>query len=117
VNTQGSPIESPFGLRREDEGDVAVIVVAGDVDVATAPELRAALRSLPPGSQVVVDLCETRFMDSSGLAVLLAEHVDSDRDLRVACEPSGPIRRLFDLSMTGDRLPVHASRAEALAAF
>ena len=108
-------IEPPFRVRREDEADVAVVVVEGDVDLATAPELRRELESIPADSKVVVDLCETRFMDSTGLRVLLAAHFALHGGIRVACKPAGPISRLFDVTFAGQQLRMYESRAEALA--
>lgn len=51
-----------------------VIHVAGDVDLETADGLRAALKAAPPqqpGHELVVDLAEVPFLDSSGVQVLL----------------------------------------------
>jgi anti-sigma B factor antagonist len=108
-------LEPPFGLHREDEGDVPVLVVQGEVDVATAPQLREALESLQGAS--VVDLCETAFMDSTGLQVLLAAGRASDGRLHIACLPAGPVRRLFEVTAARALLPIHSSRDAALAAF
>jgi anti-anti-sigma factor len=114
VSVSEFQIEPPFRLRREDEADAVVLVVEGDVDVATAPELGKELESIPAESNVVVDLCETRFIDSTGLRVLLAAHSTLSRGIRVACKPAGPIRRLFDVSCAGVHLRVYASRTDAL---
>jgi anti-sigma B factor antagonist len=70
--TPATAFEPPFNLRREDVGDVAVFAVEGDVDLVTAPAVQKELDSIAPGTSVVIDLCETPFMDSSGLRVLLA---------------------------------------------
>ena len=102
-------------MRREDEGDVAVLVVQGEVDMATAPELEKELESIPARSNVVVDLCETQFMDSTGLRVLLAAHGALDRGVRIACKPGGPIGRLFDVMLAGRHVRIYDSRADALA--
>src|SRR6188768_2014668 len=53
------------------EGDGRVVVV-GEVDMATAPQLTGAIESLiSTGAQrVVVDAAGVTFMDSSGLAAL-----------------------------------------------
>jgi anti-sigma B factor antagonist len=59
------------------DGDV-VLTARGDIDVATAPQLHAALataRSRPGGSaggRVVVDLSQVTFLGAAGLRVLLA---------------------------------------------
>jgi anti-sigma B factor antagonist len=108
-------MEAPFCVRREDESEVAVLVVEGDVDIATAPELRRELESIGAGVNVVVDLCETRFMDSTGLGVLFAAHGAMNGGLRVACKPGGPIGRLFDVSFAGEHLRSYKSRVAALA--
>ena len=60
-----------------------------DVDLATAPELEKELDFISAErSVVVVDLCETRFMDSTGARVLLAVHSALSRGIRVACKPA-----------------------------
>jgi len=46
------------------------VVVAGDVDLATAPKLQAALVAVD--GDVIVDLSEVSFLDSSGLSALIA---------------------------------------------
>jgi anti-sigma B factor antagonist len=52
---------------------VHVVAVAGEVDIFTAPELKRAIASAIDGGAraVVVDLTETRFLDSTALGVLI----------------------------------------------
>ena len=50
------------------------VVVSGDVDAHTCPDLAAALEPLPGSGDVRVDLAGVGFMDSSGLRVLIAAH-------------------------------------------
>jgi anti-anti-sigma factor len=57
-------------LRLESNGHGRVVHVAGEIDLATAPELQACLQALD--GVVVVDLPEVAFLDSSGIAVLVA---------------------------------------------
>jgi anti-anti-sigma factor len=54
-------------------GDGAVeVVVAGEVDLSTAPQLQSALEALDQGwRRVVLDLADVTFMDSSGIAVIV----------------------------------------------
>lgn len=97
-----------------------VIVVAGEIDICSAPIVHACLRqaadtrdlSADGGHDLVVDLSAVTFMDASGLSVLLrADHRArrTGRRLRVAA-PTPQITRLlqvtqldsyFDLYLTG----------------
>ena len=43
-----------------------VVGVAGEIDVATAPELERALADAGAEKRVVLDLSECQFIDSSG---------------------------------------------------
>ena len=60
-----------FELEERRVEGVPTLQVRGDVDSASASELRATLRALPDGEAVVVDLRHVPFMDSSGLGALV----------------------------------------------
>jgi anti-anti-sigma factor len=64
----------PFALRSEVTGDVARVVVTGDVDTATAPALRSGLiAAVDSGAAAVIaDLSGVVFFASSGINALLA---------------------------------------------
>ncbi len=58
-----------------DVSDDGVIMVAGELDVETAPILEEALMETErPGSTLVVDLSGLQFVDSSGLDLLVRQH-------------------------------------------
>jgi anti-sigma B factor antagonist len=58
-----------------------LILVHGELDIATAPRLAGLLTRLRERRHpVVLDLSEVAFMDSSGLNVLLDAHAHSRRD-------------------------------------
>jgi anti-sigma B factor antagonist len=96
--------------------------VTGDIDLATATEMRQRLDSvIVAGSgDVDLDLSEVTFLDSRGLVALL--HVrqaldDRHQRLRVR-NPSEPVLRVFELSglldvMTDGRQPPGDSRPAA----
>jgi anti-anti-sigma factor len=68
------PLPDAFSVRTEQHGDAAVVVPTGELDLATAPALEAALRRAfhaAAGGRVVLDLRELEFIDSSGLRTLL----------------------------------------------
>lgn len=77
----------------------AVLPLAGDVDLASAPALRLRLNELSeePPAFIVLDTSELDFIDSTGLGVLvgaLRRIRTSGGDLRIAAAPS-PIARVF----------------------
>ena len=76
-----------FSLSVSTEGDRSVIRVAGELDLATAPKLRAAVLDLLREQviHVEVDLAELGFIDSSGLSVLVGA-------LKRLREPGGDLR-------------------------
>jgi anti-sigma B factor antagonist len=57
-------------LRVEENGHGSVLHIKGEIDLATAPQLRARLQTL--GGTVVVDLSDVAFLDSTGIGVLVA---------------------------------------------
>ena len=67
------PIPEAFTVRNELRGGASVVIPTGELDLATAPALEAALgRAFEEGSgRVVLDLRELEFIDSSGLRTLL----------------------------------------------
>jgi len=70
----------PFAVGSRQADGVTVVDVGGEVDVETAPRMRAALAAaVDAGLPVVVDLGEVTFMDSFGFGVLAAAHQQGAR--------------------------------------
>jgi anti-sigma B factor antagonist len=70
----------PFAVRSRQAGGVTVVEVGGEIDVETAPRMRAALAAaVDAGLPVVVDLGAVTFMDSFGFGVLAAAHQQGAR--------------------------------------
>lgn len=86
----------------------STVVVDGEVDAHTCPELTAALDPLPGSGPVEVDLSGVGFMDSSGLRALIAAHqaaAEAGRRL-VISNPSAAVRRLIEISGLSEHLNV-----------
>jgi anti-anti-sigma factor len=101
---------------RERDGTTLVLVRArGEVDLSTADDLAATLRSRPcaDSDAVVLDLSEVPFMDSSGLKVLLI-HADGNGSMSLILRPGSPVRRLLEMAEVSERLQVFATEDEAL---
>jgi anti-anti-sigma factor len=88
--------------------DGSTVIVDGEVDAHTCPELTSALDPLPGSGNVHVDLSAVGFMDSSGLRALIAAHrtaAEADRQL-VIVNPSNAVLRLIEISGLRDHLHV-----------
>lgn len=92
-----------FSVVVRDAHDATVVSVAGELDVATAPELSRALASLE--GNVTVDLSSATFADPSGLRVLLDARAGNCR-VRVLRRRGGPVARLLALTGTERLLEV-----------
>lgn len=105
---------------REDHGSAVVLVVDGQVDMHTSPELRRYLRSAldQRGNPVVADLTGVSFIDSSGLATLIEALQGVARyggKLRlVGLTPA--VKNLFQLSNLTSIFDIRETRADALEA-
>ncbi|MGW7631970.1 STAS domain-containing protein [Streptomyces sp. FW42] len=98
----------------------AVIVVTGDVDLHTAPVLRAeALTAMTRGARhLVLDMAEVDFVDSTGLTtliVLLHATEKAGGSVRVARVPER-LERMVTMTGIAELLPMHDTVADALAA-
>ncbi len=74
----------------------AVVVVSGELDMASAPLFRQVLAEAEPrGGRVVLDLAELTFMDSSGLRELVAfQNAGHVVDIREASDPVRAVLRM-----------------------
>jgi anti-sigma B factor antagonist len=82
--------------------DRVVVAAAGEMDLATVPQLEAAVRDLRESgwANVVVDLRELRFIDSTGLCGLAALMSEARRDgwTLSLVDGSPAVDRLLELS-------------------
>jgi anti-sigma B factor antagonist len=82
-----------------------VVAAGGEVDLYTAPELEQALAGpLAEGtSQLVVDLSEATFVDSTALHVLLraARQLDPDTGELIVVVPDPNVRKVFEINGVG----------------
>ncbi|MBK6668350.1 MAG: STAS domain-containing protein [Actinobacteria bacterium] len=60
-----------FHTQRREVAGWSVVRVIGEVDLASAPSMRAALRALPAGASVAVDLSDCSLIDSVGIGLLI----------------------------------------------
>jgi anti-anti-sigma factor len=101
-------------------GETRVLVLKGEHDLSTAPDVRVHVEdAVIAGGDLIVDLSEVGFIDSSILGVLIAGYrsvTAADCSFGVVAVPESSVTRLFDLVSVSDVIPVYPTRAEAVAA-
>jgi len=103
TSTRGGPTSWKVTEVSDLRGD-RTLVLHGELDIATAPELVAYLTRLRQhGHAITVDLAEVTFMDSTGLTTLMDAHVEAERNgwSFSVRRPSHAVRRVFDLAGVG----------------
>ena len=98
---------------------LAVVMVRGEHDISTAPELGQALEQAAAHSDVVVDFSECEFIDSTAIGLLIgaAKQLQAREEELVVVIPgeSSNLARVARMVRLAEMMPVKASRADALA--
>jgi anti-sigma B factor antagonist len=110
-------MHSGLTVRVRRENGCVIIAIAGEVDIATAAQLRKRLSGLAAsGAPVIADLDQVSFIDAAGLGALVgaaSQAAARGASLRVVCDQP-QTRRLFRLTKLDRHLPPARTVAEAL---
>lgn len=108
-------------VRGEQSGGTLVAAAAGRVDGANAGEFQSALETLlsEDVTAVVLDLEGLSYISSAGLRVLLivARQLQKRAVKFGVCALADAVGEIFKISGFDNFIPIHAARADALAAF
>jgi anti-sigma B factor antagonist len=101
-------------------GDVRILSLTGDVDFDAAPQLKRHIMSRVDAGdrQLIVDLSEVEFIDSTAIGVLvgaLRRLGANGGSLTVVCN-NEDIRGIFETVGLAHVFPLHRSHEDALAA-
>jgi anti-anti-sigma factor len=97
-------------VRTDKQPGAHTIALCGELDLANSAtaeaELKASLESA--GTEVVVDMRELEFIDSTGIALLVAALGHNGDEARVRFIPSDfpAVARVLDLTGLAERLPL-----------
>jgi anti-sigma B factor antagonist len=95
-------------VRITDEGGRRVIALFGELDLATCNTAKTELLDALDANdgQVVLDMRELEFIDSTGIALLVAALRRSTPDqLRVVASKAAAVARVLNLTGIDERLP------------
>jgi anti-anti-sigma factor len=97
-----------------------VLTPRGDVDLGSAPQLRAALAPVleSENPRLLIDLSGIGFMDSTGVGVMVnaLNRVKEKGGAIAFCKPTPRVHRVLQIAGLLKALPLFESRGEALAA-
>jgi anti-sigma B factor antagonist len=105
-----TPLAPAFACPAEPRGDATWLLPDGELDVATAPELEAALdAALANGARrIVCDLRGLTFADSTGISRLVVAARRARRDgftLELVLAREGAVARVVELMQIREGLP------------
>jgi anti-anti-sigma factor len=95
-------------VRTTKNGETQVISLSGELDLANAGTAEAALEAaLRQERRVVVDMRKLEFIDSTGIALLVAA-LGHDGDAEIGFVPSASqaVNRVLELTGLAERLPL-----------
>jgi anti-sigma B factor antagonist len=97
-------------VRTEREGETQVISLRGELDLANAGTAEAALENslAESAARIVIDMRELEFIDSTGIALLVAALANNESEERIRFIPSSApaVTRVLDLTGLTERLPL-----------
>jgi anti-anti-sigma factor len=103
---------------RPDMRGVRVLAVRGELDVDTCGELRRRLEPRDGGPPPVVDLSDCRFIDSTGIGLLVRASrraaSDGAAGIVVVATPGSQVRKALRLTNVDSSIPVLGSLDAAL---
>jgi anti-sigma B factor antagonist len=97
-------------VRTAKDGDTHVISLCGELDLANAGTAETALNAslADDTSKVVIDMRELEFIDSTGIALLVAAlgHNGDEDKVRFIPSPAPAVTRVLELTGLAERLPL-----------
>jgi anti-sigma B factor antagonist len=105
----------------EKEGDIVVVIVEGELDASTSPELRNKFEELigQGENKYVIDLAGVGFMDSSGISAIvnLFKRVRIGHGDVKLCNLSAEIMKIFELTRLNRVFDIYDSRDSAISSY
>jgi anti-sigma B factor antagonist len=111
-------VNSEFSVEERREGTATVLIVTGELDLRTGPELEERMsHAFEAGAELVIlDMRPVEFMDSTGLRVLLAGHQRAQASGRrfALVRGADQVERVLTLTGVRELLTIVAAPEELL---
>jgi anti-anti-sigma factor len=113
-------VDPQVAIATNGSDEVVVAQVSGEIDLASAPVVRAELAEAVPNQALglVVDLTTTSYLDSSGVSLIfeLAERLGRrQQQLRLVVPEKAPLRRVLRIVDAAGVVPIVTTVDEASA--
>ncbi len=106
-------VDDALSIRAYEESDRHVLVLSGELDLSGVEAFLAAAEQLCDlgAREILVDITDVEFIDSTGLRAILAAKAEcEERSCRFSMtHGTGQAERLFELTRLIDRLPFRKS--------
>ena len=96
------------------EDKLAKVVLSGDIDLQTTPDLKSTIMALTKITSIEIDTSSVNYIDSSGIAVLLMVHQHCQKskiDLSFS-RISVPVLRVLQIAKLDNILPITSAPNE-----
>lgn len=122
IRTRQTMSFAPFKVEMESlKGGVGVFTVSGELDQASAEDLRKPLDDAIEGGTraVMIDMSDCGFIDSTGLGIIVdawkkLQQRNGDSVSLAICCPEPEVKRLLELTGLDQAIPIRESREEAI---
>src|SRR4051794_36178972 len=120
ISTRELSLGTGFEATERIDTGVRVVVIRGELDIATSPQVRELLSNAASDGDrpIVVDLTDCRFIDSTGLATLLhgTKPAQNGESNVAIVSNGGEVRKLLELTAIDRTIPVFDAVNEAITA-
>jgi anti-anti-sigma factor len=109
-------LQSHFETQVRTEGSATVIALTGELDLASSAALEDVLEQASGAQNLILDLRELEFIDSTGLSVLVKAHQAAQEQGRQfgLVQGGAQVQRLLTLTGLAERLRVAEAPEELL---